>query len=91
MGLVQDKELWAGKEKPQSVELGFYTSQNRKDSPGKRHKDGVQNTGNQAAYVFGDMGNKTYKQGKGSPVFCDYLIAVRPAMWMTPTDDMIID
>lgn len=38
MGLVQDKELWAGKEKPQSVELGFYTSQNRKDSPGKRHK-----------------------------------------------------
>ncbi len=42
----------------------------------------MSNTGNQAAYVFGSAGLDVYYEGNGAPVFCDYLVVVRPAIWI---------
>ena len=50
----------------------------------KKDKNGnfMQNTYNEAGYVYGDSGLKSFNKKSGSPVFCDYLIVVRPAMWI---------
>lgn len=42
----------------------------------------MENKFNEAAFVSGAAGLVNAKEGKGSPVFCDYLITVRPAMWV---------
>ena len=42
----------------------------------------MQTTFNEAGYVYGKNGTKLAKDGKGSPIFCDYLITVRPAVWV---------
>lgn len=39
-------------------------------------------TYNESAYISGTYGTKHAKEGKGIPVFCDYLYVVRPAMWI---------
>lgn len=39
-------------------------------------------TYNESAYISGTYGTKHAKEGKGTPVFCDYLDVVRPAMWI---------
>lgn len=43
----------------------------------------MSDTGNEAGYVYGSKGLASFNQKKGGPIFCDYLIAVRPAMWIT--------
>ena len=42
----------------------------------------MQNTGNEAGYVMGSLGLGPFRKGNGGPVFCDYLISVRPAVWI---------
>lgn len=39
-------------------------------------------TYNESAYISGTNGTKLAKEGKGIPVFCDYLDVVRPTMWI---------
>lgn len=40
-------------------------------------------TYNEAGYISGSAGLNTARSGKGMPVFCNYLCAVRPAMWVS--------
>lgn len=46
-------------------------------------------TSNTAGYISEKLGIKAAKSGKGSPVFCDYLITVRPAMWISLSETTI--
>ena len=48
----------------------------------KTNKKGELVSGNEAGFVAGANGFKTLNQGSGCPVFCDYLCAVRPAIWI---------
>ena len=48
----------------------------------KTNKKGELVSGNEAGFVGGGNGLKTFNKGDGCPVFCDYLCAVRPAMWI---------
>ena len=42
----------------------------------------MSNTFNEAAYVYTTKGLQLVSEKKGSPIFCDYLVTVRPAMWI---------
>lgn len=42
----------------------------------------MDNTYNEAAYIPSKNGIKLAKEGKGCPIFCDYLNVVRPAVWI---------
>lgn len=43
---------------------------------------------NMAGYIYGTKGTSLAKGGTGCPVFCDYLVSVRPAMWITWEQDI---
>lgn len=45
---------------------------------------------NEAGYISGSSGLKSAKEGKGMPVFCDYLCTARPAMWIDLTSDGLV-
>ncbi len=52
----------------------------------------MENKFNEAAFVAGAAGLANAKEGRGSPIFCDYLITVRPAMWvdLAAIEDQIV-